>query len=92
MAKAPTAKTIAAELTVPERVLLFCLASDTDWVTAGATHSIAQGLLVRVSESGDVAHLPDWGASPPWFQLAALGVGPDATLPRGWGLRRAQPR
>ena len=30
MAKAPTPETIAAELTVPERVLLFCLASDTN--------------------------------------------------------------
>jgi len=30
MAKAPTTETIAAELTVPERVLLFCLASDTN--------------------------------------------------------------
>jgi hypothetical protein len=30
-ARAPTTDTIAAELTVPERVLLFCLASDTNW-------------------------------------------------------------
>jgi hypothetical protein len=29
MAKPPTSETIAAELTVPERVLLFCLASGT---------------------------------------------------------------
>jgi len=34
MAKAPTPDTIAAELTVLERVLLFCLASGTDWVKA----------------------------------------------------------
>jgi hypothetical protein len=47
MAKAPTPDTIAAELTVPERVLLFCLASDTDWVKAGVTHATAQHLLVR---------------------------------------------
>jgi hypothetical protein len=26
-----TPETIAAELTVPERMLLFCLASGTDW-------------------------------------------------------------
>jgi hypothetical protein len=45
MAKPPTTETIAAELTVPERVLLFCLASDTNWVKAGVTHSTA--LLVR---------------------------------------------
>jgi hypothetical protein len=31
MARAPTAQSIAAALTVPERLLLFCLASDTDW-------------------------------------------------------------
>jgi hypothetical protein len=47
MAKAPTPEAIAAELTVPERVLLFCLASDTNWVKAGVTHSTAQHLLVR---------------------------------------------
>jgi hypothetical protein len=40
--KAPTIDSIAAELTVPERVLLFCLASDTNWVKAGVTHSTAQ--------------------------------------------------
>jgi hypothetical protein len=35
-------ETVAAELTVPERVLLFCLASGTDWVKAGVTHATAQ--------------------------------------------------
>jgi signal transduction histidine kinase len=35
MAKAHTTETIAAELTVPERVLLLCLASGTDWMNAG---------------------------------------------------------
>jgi len=45
-ARAPT-ETIAAELTVPARVLLFCLASDTNWVKAGVTHATAQHLLVR---------------------------------------------
>jgi hypothetical protein len=47
MPKAPTTDTIAAELTVPERVLLFCLASDTNWVKSGVSHSTAQHLLVR---------------------------------------------
>jgi hypothetical protein len=47
MARAPATETIAAELTVPERVLLFCLASDTNWVKAGVSHSTAQHLLVR---------------------------------------------
>jgi hypothetical protein len=32
MAKTPTTERIAAELTVPERLLLFCLASGTNWV------------------------------------------------------------
>jgi hypothetical protein len=31
-------ESFAAELTVPERVLLFCLAFDTDLVKAGVTH------------------------------------------------------
>jgi hypothetical protein len=35
MAKPPT-EASAAELTVPERVLLFCLASDTNWVKGEA--------------------------------------------------------
>jgi hypothetical protein len=48
MAKTPTTETIAAELTVPERVLLFCLASDTNWVKAGVTHATAQHMLVRI--------------------------------------------
>jgi hypothetical protein len=33
--KTPIPDTIAAALVVPERVLLFCLASDTDWTKAG---------------------------------------------------------
>jgi hypothetical protein len=32
----PTPETIAADLTVPERMLLFCLASETDWANATA--------------------------------------------------------
>jgi hypothetical protein len=32
---------------VPGRLLLFCLASGTDWVKAGVTHATAQHLLVR---------------------------------------------
>jgi hypothetical protein len=45
MAKAPTIDSIAAALSVPERVLLFCLASDTDWAKVPAI--TAQHLLVR---------------------------------------------
>ena len=40
-----TAGSIAAA--APERVLLFCLASDTDWQAAGVTHSTAQHMMVR---------------------------------------------
>jgi hypothetical protein len=47
MAKLPSSETIAAGLAVPERILLFCLASDTDWRMAGVTHTTAQHLLVR---------------------------------------------
>lgn len=45
MAKTPTPETIAAELTVPERALLFCLASNTDWAKAGVT--LGRGKPVR---------------------------------------------
>jgi hypothetical protein len=38
---------IAAGLTVPERVLLFCLASGTDWLQAGVPTITVQHLLVR---------------------------------------------
>jgi hypothetical protein len=47
MAKAPTTEEIAAELSVPERVLLFCLASGTDWLKAGVPTITVQHLLVR---------------------------------------------
>ena len=36
-----------ASLNVQERVLLFCLASGTDWERAGVTHATAQQVLVR---------------------------------------------
>jgi hypothetical protein len=42
-----TTDTIAAGLSVPERVLLFCLASGTDWVKAGVPTITVQHLLVR---------------------------------------------
>jgi hypothetical protein len=32
---------------VPERLLLFCLASDTDWQAASITHATAQHMMVR---------------------------------------------
>jgi hypothetical protein len=49
MAPKPTAASIATELTVPERILLFCLASDTDWQAASITqqHMMVRGLIER---------------------------------------------
>jgi len=47
MAKAPTPQIIAADLTVPERVLLFCLASGTDWAQAGVTHAAVRHMIIR---------------------------------------------
>jgi hypothetical protein len=46
MAK-PTAESIAASLTVSERVLLFCIASDTDWIAAGITGATARMMQVK---------------------------------------------
>jgi hypothetical protein len=40
-------ESIAVALSVPERLLLFCLASGTDWQKAGITHATAQQMLVR---------------------------------------------
>jgi hypothetical protein len=47
MVKPPSSETIAASLTVPERVLLFCVASDTEWRRASIKHTTAQRLLLR---------------------------------------------
>jgi hypothetical protein len=47
LAAKPTPESILAELTVPERLLLFCLASDTDWAKVGVTHATAQHMFVK---------------------------------------------
>jgi hypothetical protein len=47
MAKRPTAEMIAEGLSVSERVLLFCLASATDWQRAGVTHATTQQMMIR---------------------------------------------
>jgi hypothetical protein len=51
MAKTPTPESIAAGLTATERVLLFCIATDTDWrkvVAVGtAQHMLIRGLIER---------------------------------------------
>ena len=46
MVKPPTAHSIAAGLTFPERLLLCCLASDTDWQSASITHATAHQMMV----------------------------------------------
>jgi hypothetical protein len=47
MAKAPTIDAIVASLTVPERVLLFCLASGTDLAKTGVTQATVQHMPGR---------------------------------------------
>ena len=41
------AAAVAGELTVPQRVLLFCVASGTEWAEAGVTGATATAMLVR---------------------------------------------
>jgi hypothetical protein len=47
MAPNPTVDSIAAALTIPGRLLLSCLASDTDWQAASIAHATAQHMMVR---------------------------------------------
>ena len=37
----------APALSIPERVLLFCAASDTDWEHAGVTSTTVTAMIVR---------------------------------------------
>jgi hypothetical protein len=41
-----TPETIAASLTVSERLLLFCVATDSDWAGAGITNATARTLQI----------------------------------------------
>ena len=49
MSKRPAKPTAAATpaLSIPERVLLFCVASDTDWEHAGITGTTLTAMIVR---------------------------------------------
>jgi hypothetical protein len=49
------ASTIAAELSVPYRVLLFCVASGTEWARAGVTGATATAMVVRGPNERDSA-------------------------------------
>ena len=64
MAKPPTTEMIASGLTATERVLLFCVATDTDWrkvVAVGtAQHMLIRGLIEREG-SADRFTLTDQG-------------------------------
>ena len=54
----------AADLTVSERILLFCLASNTDWIRAGIAPSIAQAMTIKnyvVRDSAGKLALTDKG-------------------------------
>jgi hypothetical protein len=62
----PDAPVRPETLGVQERVLLFCLASRTDWERAGVTHAIAHRMLV----SG----LIDRDQSATRFKLTPLGL------------------
>jgi hypothetical protein len=61
--------TIAAALTVQKRVLLFCLASGTEWAQAGVTGATATAMLVRGlierEASGRLELTPQGRAVPP---------------------------
>jgi len=61
----PSPAKISSDLRVPERIMLFCLASGTDWERAGVTHATAQQLLVRA--------LIDRDQSAGRFKLTPLG-------------------
>ena len=53
-----TLEGIAANLTVMERVMmLFCLASNTDWANAGVTGATVQHMVVRDLVDRDAAGL-----------------------------------
>ena len=54
MAK-PTAEVQAAALSVPERVLLFCVASKTEWVRAGVTGGTVIAMTVKGLVERDAA-------------------------------------
>jgi hypothetical protein len=41
------ARNIAAELSVPECVLLFCVVSGTDWEQAGITGTMVTAMIIR---------------------------------------------
>jgi hypothetical protein len=49
------ARDIAADLSTPERILLFCLASGTEWAEAGVTGATVTAMVVRGLVDRDAA-------------------------------------
>ena len=47
MSKRPAKAAAAPVLSIPERVLLFCVASDTDWEHAGITGTTVTAMIVK---------------------------------------------
>ena len=58
-------ETIASDLRVPERKMLFCLASAAPWERAGVTHATPKHLLLR--------GLIDRASTSARFKLTPLG-------------------
>jgi hypothetical protein len=46
---------VAADLSTPERILLFCLASGTEWAQAGVTGATVTAMVVRGLVDRDAA-------------------------------------
>jgi hypothetical protein len=46
---------ISADLSTPERILLFCLASGTEWAQAGVTGATVTAMVVRGLVDRDTA-------------------------------------
>jgi hypothetical protein len=51
-----TPQMVAAELTVPERMPLFCTASNTDWGKAGVSHATAKVMPARQTPRRGTGH------------------------------------
>jgi hypothetical protein len=59
-----TAVTAPADLSTPERVLLFCVASGTEWERAGVTGATVTAMIVRglvERDAGNKLTLTDQG-------------------------------
>ncbi len=49
------ASDIAADLSTPQRILLFCIASGTEWAEAGVTGATVTAMVVRGLVDRDAA-------------------------------------